>query len=280
MRTWGASEVDVFAFDEETFFSSSPFSLLSGAAAAGGESSVKDGRRGRDGKAGGEGGNGVGGPSSIFVAPNWSTVVSTGSGRSGIGGAAAGTGSSRGSSGSIGSSGSRGSSGSVVVALPAEFDSEAVLITVSSGALTTTLLRPVHESLVVEVVERLGQLRVLRRIPTPAPAPADGSSGSGQAGAVEGRLESTQGTLVPLPGAYVKVFFRPKSRGVSYLFSDSAGEERGGAEFYKDGYTDRRGWFDYAFVSTEDVEKVDMFAVLVTKEGAGSVVRHVKPPKV
>ncbi|CAI7778436.1 unnamed protein product, partial [Closterium sp. NIES-53] len=262
----GSIRVDVFAFDAETFFSCSPFSLLSGAATAGG---------GAGSRASVKGGNGVGGPSSIFVAPNWSTVVSTDDRSSAAGGAAVRAGSGSGSSGS-----SSGSSGSLVVQLPSEFDSEAVLITVSSGALTTTLLRPVHESLVVEVVERLGQLRVLRHIPTPTSAPVDGTLGNGKAGAVVDRLKSAQGTLVPLPGAYVKVFFRPKSRGVSYLFSGSAGEERGGAVFYKDGYTDRRGWFDYAFVSTEDVEKVDMFAVLVTKEGAGSVVRHVKPPKV
>eukprot|EP00475_Leptophrys_vorax_P041067 TRINITY_DN7713_c0_g1_i1.p1 TRINITY_DN7713_c0_g1~~TRINITY_DN7713_c0_g1_i1.p1 ORF type:complete len:524 (-),score=55.41 TRINITY_DN7713_c0_g1_i1:204-1547(-) len=250
----GSVRVDVFAFDEETFFSAAPFALVSQASEASG-------------------------PSSICVAPNWTTTFAA------LARAVAPAAPvAQGARGLLAvSADASGSGGSLSVALPSQFDSEAVLVRVTSGQLSHTLLRPVHNSLVVEVVERLGQLRVQMKVQGAA-SPDVPSTVAGQ-----GRLvETAQVRLVPLAGAYVKVFYKPKGEGgngaigwQSYR-TGNGGSSRGraGAVFYKDGYTDRRGWFDYAFVSTEDVEQVEQFAILVVKEGAGSVVRHVKPPKV
>jgi hypothetical protein len=65
--------------------------------------------------------------------------------------------------------------------------------------------------------------------------------------------------------AYVKVF--AKMRG------------GGGHEFFKDGYTDIRGKFDYASISTDQLERTEEFAILVADEKRGCVVKTAKPPK-
>jgi hypothetical protein len=70
-------------------------------------------------------------------------------------------------------------------------------------------------------------------------------------------------TQAPLSAAYVKVYAR----------------QRGGAvAFYKDGYTDLRGRFDYATLSTDDLDRVERFALLVASTEAGSTVLEAAPP--
>ena len=54
--------------------------------------------------------------------------------------------------------------------------------------------------------------------------------------------------LIPLPKAYVKVYSQT-----------NYGEN----EFYKDGYTDIRGKFDYASISTDQLNKTKKFAIFV-----------------
>jgi hypothetical protein len=49
--------------------------------------------------------------------------------------------------------------------------------------------------------------------------------------------------------------------------------------FYKDGYTDLRGRFDYASLSTEDIGRVERFALLMISDTHGAVIREVAPPK-
>ncbi len=68
----------------------------------------------------------------------------------------------------------------------------------------------------------------------------------------------------PLPSTYVKVYARTH-----------AGE----VEFYKDGYTDIRGCFDYASLSTDALDRVERFALLVLTESHGALVREVAPPE-
>lgn len=68
----------------------------------------------------------------------------------------------------------------------------------------------------------------------------------------------------PLPGVYVKAYARMKD---------------GQIRFFKDGYTDLRGRFDYASLSTSDLENVDRFAILVLSEDLGAEVREAAPPK-
>jgi hypothetical protein len=70
-------------------------------------------------------------------------------------------------------------------------------------------------------------------------------------------------TQAPLAAAYVKVYAR-----------QSGGE----AAFYKDGYTDLRGRFDYATLSTDDLDRVERFALLVVSDDAGATVLEASPP--
>lgn len=71
------------------------------------------------------------------------------------------------------------------------------------------------------------------------------------------------GSGAVLPGTYVKVYARM-----------STGEVR----FYKDGYTDLRGRFDYAALSTDDLDRVVRFALLILNDDHGAVVRETAPP--
>ena len=66
-----------------------------------------------------------------------------------------------------------------------------------------------------------------------------------------------------LPATYVKVYAR----------------KRGGAvTFYKDGYTDLRGWFDYASLSTTELDTVERFAILVCSDQSGASILETAPP--
>jgi len=53
----------------------------------------------------------------------------------------------------------------------------------------------------------------------------------------------------------------------------------GSVKFYKDGYTDHRGRFDYASLNTDEIETVERFALLILSEAHGTVVREAAPPK-
>ncbi|MCL1888227.1 MAG: hypothetical protein FWF96_05095, partial [Kiritimatiellaeota bacterium] len=67
----------------------------------------------------------------------------------------------------------------------------------------------------------------------------------------------------PLPGAYVKVYAR------------DAGHNE---VFYKDGYTDPRGAFDYASLSTDTLRGARRFALLVTHPAHGAFITEADPP--
>ncbi len=71
-------------------------------------------------------------------------------------------------------------------------------------------------------------------------------------------------TKGPLPKVYIKVYAR---------LSD------GRVQFYKDGYTDLRGRFDYASLNTNELEMVDRFSLLILSEEHGAAVREAAPPK-
>ena len=72
-----------------------------------------------------------------------------------------------------------------------------------------------------------------------------------------------QETRAPLPATYVKAYARLRG---------------GQVKFYKDGYTDLRGRFDYASLSTDDLEQVERFALLVLHDQHGAVIREASPP--
>lgn len=67
----------------------------------------------------------------------------------------------------------------------------------------------------------------------------------------------------PLPATYVKVYARQKGGAVT---------------FYKDGYTDLRGRFDYVTLSTDDLDRVERFAILIASDDAGATVLEAAPP--
>lgn len=73
-----------------------------------------------------------------------------------------------------------------------------------------------------------------------------------------------QQTGRPLPKVYVKVYARLKD---------------GSVEFYKDGYTDLRGRFDYTSLSTNTLDFVQQFSLLILSDQDGAVVREAAPPQ-
>lgn len=78
----------------------------------------------------------------------------------------------------------------------------------------------------------------------------------------------------------VKVLGRESNRPRSLVYVKVYARMKGGqVRFYKDGYTDIRGRFDYTSLSTNELDNVDRFALLVMDEEYGSVIREAKPPK-
>jgi hypothetical protein len=67
-----------------------------------------------------------------------------------------------------------------------------------------------------------------------------------------------------LPKVYVKVYARMKN---------------GPVKFYKDGYTDLRGRFDYTSLNTNELDNVGRFSILIMSEKDGAVIREAAPPK-
>ena len=53
----------------------------------------------------------------------------------------------------------------------------------------------------------------------------------------------------------------------------------GRVRFYKDGYTDLRGRFDYGSLSTSELDGVRGFSILVLSDDHGAVVREARPPQ-
>jgi len=68
----------------------------------------------------------------------------------------------------------------------------------------------------------------------------------------------------PLSKIYVKVYARMHG---------------GDVQFFKDGYTDLRGRFDYTSLNTNEIENVQKFAVLIISDKHGAVVREAEKPK-
>ena len=80
-----------------------------------------------------------------------------------------------------------------------------------------------------------------------------------------GQLRVTDSdTGQPLPQVYVKAYARMQD---------------GSIRFYKDGYTDLRGRFDFASLNTNEIEVTDRFSLLIMSEDRGAVVREAQPPK-
>ncbi len=72
------------------------------------------------------------------------------------------------------------------------------------------------------------------------------------------------GTGKPLPRVYVKAYARMQG---------------GEVKFFKDGYTDLRGVFDYTSLNTNELDHVERFSLLVLSPEHGAVIREAAPPK-
>jgi hypothetical protein len=53
----------------------------------------------------------------------------------------------------------------------------------------------------------------------------------------------------------------------------------GSVKFHKDGYTDLRGRFDFATVSTPEHQPIRRFAVLMLSDDHGALIRETAPPQ-
>lgn len=76
-------------------------------------------------------------------------------------------------------------------------------------------------------------------------------------------LKVTDEKGVPVPQVYVKAFSR-----TNY----------GDVRFFKDGYTDMRGKFEYGYTNTENLYDIDKLSILVMSDKLGSVIKEVKLP--
>jgi len=80
-----------------------------------------------------------------------------------------------------------------------------------------------------------------------------------------GQIKVThQTTGKPVTKAYVKVYAQMGD---------------GQVKFYKDGYTDIRGRFDYSSLSTSDLNQAQKFSILILSDEHGALVREATPPK-
>ena len=80
-----------------------------------------------------------------------------------------------------------------------------------------------------------------------------------------GEVKVLSPDLKPLPKVYVKCFCKNSSDYV---------------QFYKDGYTDLRGRFNYVTLNSDLINQVEKFSILIISEEYGSIIKECKPPKV
>lgn len=78
-----------------------------------------------------------------------------------------------------------------------------------------------------------------------------------------GQVKVASPEFLPLPLTYIKAFAKLKS---------------GGTQFYKDGYTDIRGRFDFVSLNTDILSTVSRFALFIEHEQYGSLIVEASPP--
>ena len=67
----------------------------------------------------------------------------------------------------------------------------------------------------------------------------------------------------PLHTVYVKVFAKKKNGQIA---------------FWKDGYTDLRGKFDYATKSEGSLSDIEKYSILIVSKNSGSQIKEIGPP--
>ncbi len=78
----------------------------------------------------------------------------------------------------------------------------------------------------------------------------------------------------------VRVTHQTSGQPVSKVYVKVYGQMNDGSvRFFKDGYTDLRGRFDYTSLNTNELDSVTKLALLILSEEYGAVVREADPPK-
>ena len=77
-------------------------------------------------------------------------------------------------------------------------------------------------------------------------------------------LKSIDNKLKPIIKAYVKVYVELNNKEV---------------QFYKDGYTDLNGKFNYLALNTDQLKKAEKFYIYVSEEKEGAIIKECYPPK-
>jgi hypothetical protein len=121
---------------------------------------------------------------------------------------------------------------------------------------------------------------------TVVPIPGDMGRANLVIDAVSGALRATvthfaNDLAVSVMAPYGQLQVRQTSSGVALAstYVKTYARMRGGAvQFFKDGYTDLRGRFDYATLSTADLDNVERFALLILHDTAGAAVLESEPP--
>jgi hypothetical protein len=130
--------------------------------------------------------------------------------------------------------------------VPKELQNRNLILEVSGGGLIRSI--PIYSnSLRVIVAAPVGRLQVLQ------------TSKRTDVGGEQLRTDKE----FPLESAYVKVYARHRD---------------GTVRFYKDGYTDLRGQFDYVTLSAPELASVEKFALLVLDPEHGAWIRESDPP--
>ncbi|KAN0027826.1 hypothetical protein ACTFIV_009650 [Dictyostelium citrinum] len=77
----------------------------------------------------------------------------------------------------------------------------------------------------------------------------------------------------------LRVVHKQKSQPISKTYIKVYSKNKNGVvEFFKDGYTDIAGYFDYSTVSSLDISNVSKLSILVLSNQYGAVIKEAKPP--
>lgn len=99
------------------------------------------------------------------------------------------------------------------------------------------------------------------------------------AGQRKAKIQYANDLATTLAHQYGQVRVQHDGRALASTYVKVYARNQGGAvTFYKDGYTDLRGWFDYATLSTDDLDRVERFAILVCSDAHGSSILEAPPP--
>ena len=69
----------------------------------------------------------------------------------------------------------------------------------------------------------------------------------------------------PIPRVYIKAFSK---------------QTNGQIKFYRDGYTDMRGKFEYGYTNTDKLTNIEKISILILSEKNGSFIKEAKLPKI